>query len=285
MSKEFKRLPTPPRLPTRRARILLGILLAAVLAFVGLDLSLFDLVPSGGGLELAGKFFSAAFQPAWQYQDASNLPADIPPFLLQVGRGLWTTLTYAVAAISLSIVGGMVLGLLASASFWERRSGTWGVVRWSVRVLIAAMRSIHELLFAVVFLATLGITPAAAVLAIAIPYTGTLAKVFSEMLDESPRAAADALAYLGATPLQVFFLGRLPNAIPDIAAYSFYRFECAVRSSAVLGFFGFTTIGLYLRQSFENLHYREVWTYLYALILVVALLEVWSSQLRRKFVA
>jgi phosphonate transport system permease protein len=243
------------------------------------------LIPTGGGLSLVGDFFSAAFMPAFTYESSASLPAGTQPFLFKVGAGLWTTLVYAVAAISLSLVIGMTLGVLASVSFWERRHRAWGTLRWTLRIFIAAMRSVHELLLAVVFLATLGINPAAAVLAITIPFSGTLAKVFSEMLDESPRAAADALTNLGATPLQVFFFGRLPRALPDIAAYGFYRFECAVRSSAVLGFFGFTTIGLYLRQSFENLHYREVWTYLYALILVVLLLEVWSSQLRRRFVA
>ena len=278
-------MPRAPRLPTRRWRILVCILLAGILAFFGLDLSLGNLVPSGGGLSIVREFVAAAFQPAFTYESGADLPADFPPFLSKVAFGLWTTLVYAVAAISLSLLLGMVLGVLASMSFWERRHPAWGILRWTVRIFIAAMRSVHELLLAVVFLATLGINPAAAVLAIAIPYSGTLAKVFSEMLDESPRAAADALTNLGATPVQVFLFGRLPRALPDIAAYSFYRFECAVRSSAVLGFFGFTTIGLYLRQSFENLHYREVWTYLYALILVVLLLEVWSAQLRRRFVA
>jgi phosphonate transport system permease protein len=278
-------LPAAPRLPTRRWRILVSILLAGVVAFFGLDLKLGHLIPTGGGLSLVGDFFSAAFMPAFTYESSASLPAGTQPFLFKVGAGLWTTLVYAVAAISLSLVIGMTLGVLASVSFWERRHRAWGTLRWTLRIFIAAMRSVHELLLAVVFLATLGINPAAAVLAITIPFSGTLAKVFSEMLDESPRAAADALTNLGATPLQVFFFGRLPRALPDIAAYGFYRFECAVRSSAVLGFFGFTTIGLYLRQSFENLHYREVWTYLYALILVVLLLEVWSSQLRRRFVA
>lgn len=280
-----KPLPLAPRLPTRRVRILTGIFLAAVLAFFGLDLSLGGLIPRDSGFQLVLEFFGAAFQPAFTYQNSTGLPADISPFLFKVGRGLWTTLTYAVAAMSLSLIGGIVLGLLASASFWERRHPAWAFLRWSIRIMIAAMRSVHELLLALVFLATLGITPAAAVLAIAIPYSGTLAKVFSEMLDESPREAADALSYLGANPLQVFLIGRFPRALPDIAAYSFYRFECAVRSSAVMGFFGFTTIGLYLRQSFENLHYREVWSYLYALIVVVLILEVWSAQLRRRFVA
>lgn len=278
-------LPHAPRLPTRRVRILTGIFLAAILAFFGLNLTLGSLIPRDSGFQLVIDFFSAAVQPAFTYQNSANLPEGISPFLFKVARGLWTTLTYAVAAMSLSLIGGMGLGLLASASFWERRHRGWSVLRWSVRILIAAMRSVHELLLALVFLATLGITPAAAVLAIAIPYSGTLAKVFSEMLDESPREAADALSYLGANPLQVFLIGRLPRALPDIAAYSFYRLECAVRSSAVLGFFGFTTIGLYLRQSFENLHYREVWSYLYALIIVVLILEVWSAQLRRRFVA
>jgi phosphonate transport system permease protein len=69
-----------------------------------------------------------------------------------------------------------------------------------------------------------------------------------------------------------------------MSAYSFYRFECAVRSSAVLGFFGYPTIGYYLRLSAENLHYREVWTYLYALIALVLIVELWSSRLRERIV-
>jgi phosphonate transport system permease protein len=70
-----------------------------------------------------------------------------------------------------------------------------------------------------------------------------------------------------------------------MAAYAFYRFECAVRSSAVLGFFGFETLGYGLELSFENLHFREVWTHLYALIALVLVLETWSASLRRRFVA
>jgi phosphonate transport system permease protein len=150
---------------------------------------------------------------------------------------------------------------------------------------MALMRSVHELLWALLFLAAMGISPAAAVLAIAIPYGGTLAKIVSEMLDESPPQSADALRALGATRLQVFLFGRLPRALPDILAYAFYRFECAVRSSAVLGFFGYATVGLYLKQAFENLHYREVWTYLLSMLLLVLVLEAWSSRLRRSFVA
>jgi len=125
----------------------------------------------------------------------------------------------------------------------------------TLRALIAFMRSIHELLWAVLFLAAMGMSPLSAVIAIAIPYTGTLAKVFSEMLDEAPRGAAEALRAAGASSAQVFLFGLLPRALPDICAYTFYRFECALRSSAVLGFFGYPTLGFYISASFENLYY------------------------------
>jgi ABC-type phosphate/phosphonate transport system permease subunit len=121
--------------------------------------------------------------------------------------------------------------------------------------------------------------------AIAIPYGGTLAKIFSELIDEAPRDSAGALRELGASPAQQFVFGLVPRALPDMCAYAFYRFECAVRSSAVLGFFGFPTLGYSIAQAFENLHYREVWTYLYALIALVLLVELWSGSLRRRFVA
>ena len=154
-----------------------------------------------------------------------------------------------------------------------------------MRVLIALLRSVHELLWAVLFMAAMGLNTFAAVVSIALPYAGTLAKVFSEMLDEAPRNTADALRAAGARPLEAFLFGLVPRALPDMAAYAFYRFECSVRASAILGFFGYPTLGYHLRQSFDNLHYGEVWTYLYALIVLVLAFEAWSGVLRRRFVA
>jgi phosphonate transport system permease protein len=157
---------------------------------------------------------------------------------------------------------------------------------WAVtRVLIVGMRSVHELLWAVIFLAAFGLNTASAVVAIAIPYAGTLAKVFSEMIDEAPRDSAVALQTAGAGPAQVFCFGLLPRALPDMCAYSFYRFECAVRSSAVLGFFGFPTLGYSISAAFENLHYSEVWAYLDVLAVLIVAIEIWSGSLRRRFVA
>lgn len=268
----------------RRGLTLLGILAAAAAAWLLLGLTPAQLTPAAGGAELAGRFFGSALRPALVHE-ADFVPPGAPPFLLRVAEATRLTLVYAAAAMSLALLVGLPLGCLASAAWWEGRGAVGASLRWGLRGLIIALRSVHELLWAVVFLAAFGASPATAVLAIALPYAGTLAKVFSEMLDEAPRRAADALHALGARPSQRFLFGLLPAAAPDMAAYAFYRFECAVRSAAVMGFFGIPTLGYYLKLSFDNVHYREVWTYLYAMIAVVLLLEAWSARLRRRFVA
>jgi phosphonate transport system permease protein len=105
------------------------------------------------------------------------------------------------------------------------------------------------------------------------------------MIDEAPRDTARALRDAGAPPLAVFFFGLLPRALPDMLSYAFYRFECALRSAAVLGFFGIPTLGLFIRESFNNAQYHEVWTYLYAMFALVLVADAWSGRIRKGLVA
>jgi phosphonate transport system permease protein len=259
------------------------LLIAGVLAWAGLGLTAGGLLPSAGGARIAADFFGAALSPALSYEDAP--PTGSSPLLATVAVAAYRTLIFAAAAMSLSLVFGLLFGFLAADTWWHNRPRWLRGVQWTVRVLIALLRSVHELLWAVLFLAAFGLNTGAAVLAISLPFTGTLAKVFSEMLDEAPHRGAEAIVELGGTSLQHFLFGLLPAAAPDMAAYAFYRFECAVRSAAILGFFGYETLGYFLRLSFDNLHFREVWTYLYAIVALVLLLEAWSGRLRRRFVA
>jgi len=272
-----------------RAITLLSIAAAAFIAARGLGLDLDGLIPRGAGLELAREMFGAALHPALDYQSDVVLPGT-PPFLLKVLGGVLRTVLFAAAAMSLAVPAGLVLALFASEAWWVRGrpdgAATIGpaarAIQVSVRFLIALLRSVHELLWAVLFLAALGLNPAAAVVAIALPFSGTLAKVGSEMLDEADRDSWRALWTAGASPSAALVVGLLPRATPDLIAYAFYRFECALRSAAVLGFFGYPTLGLYVSQSFENLYLREVWTYLYALVALVLVVEAWSAGLRRR---
>lgn len=280
-----------------RRILILGILVAGIWAFSELQLKPANLVPTPGGVRIAGEFFSRALSPAISYE-ADFVPRDTPPLLWKALQAAATTVVFASAAMSLALVWGLILGFLASTAWWIGdpvggpgpvglflRRSVAPMVYGGTRVLIACMRSIHELIWAVLFLAAFGLSHLSAALAIAIPFGGTLAKIFSEMIDEAPRDVAHALRGSGASSPHVYLLGLLPRALPDMTAYAFYRFECALRSSAILGFFGYPTLGFYIAASFENLHYGEVWTYLYTLFFLVTLVDWWSGALRRRFVA
>jgi ABC-type phosphate/phosphonate transport system permease subunit len=270
---------TNPRGPLDVAgMVVVCLVLAGGLSAWHLDLSLSQLVPGEGGLALGLDFISHALKPVLQFE-GDYKGAGQAPVLIQALEAAATTLAYAAATISLSVVGGLFLGLFAST----RISG--GLFSRGVRNLLILMRAIHELVWAVILLAALGREPVIAVFAMAIPYTGTFAKIFAEMLDEADPQSSTALVNLGATSWQSNFFGLMPEVGPDILAYGFYRFECALRSSAVLGFFGFPTLGYFIAASFENLFYGEVWTYLYVLFALVVLVDWWSGRLRKEALA
>ncbi|MBK7671054.1 MAG: ABC transporter permease subunit [bacterium] len=256
--------------------VLVAFAVAALASLGHLGLTAAGLAPGAGGLALAAEFFGHALKPA--LAPIGNPEAGRFALLAQALRAAGLTVALAAAALSLALAGGALLGLGASGARGGGRAGL--ALATGCRGIAAFVRSIHELLWAVLLLAAFGRDELVAVLAIAVPYAGVLGKIFSEMIDEAPRDAADALTALGAAPWQSFLFGLVPRAMPDMLAYSFYRFECALRSSAVLGFFGFPTLGYYLAASFENLYYAEVWTYLYVLAGLVVAVDWWSGRLR-----
>lgn len=289
------RAASPRAAPFGRRLLLLALLaLFGLLAALHLRLSPQDLIPSRAGLDLALRFFARAWRPALT-SEAHFVPEGTPPLLIIGARAAWSTLVFAAAAMGLALPLGLLLGFFASTAWWADRAPVTGggmSRRWrqvglpllylATRALIAFLRSIHEILWAVLLLAAMGVSELACVLAIALPYAGTLAKIFAELIDEAPRDAALALRLAGATDLQVYFIALVPRAAADLITYSFYRFECALRSAAVLGFFGFPTLGLEIRQSFRSGNYGEVWTFLYLLIAMVATFDLWSGAIRRR---
>lgn len=278
-----------------RTRVALGCFAAAAISAIVLELSGSDLFPSEGGLALGAKFFSRALTPAI-HSEAALVPEGAPPLLIVAFSAALMTLRLAAAATGAALLLSVPLTFLASTSWWPSSGARvssdrsvlgrvgYPAMYAAARVAITGMRSVHEVLWAVLFLAAFGMTEVAAVIAIAIPYSGTLAKVFSELIDETPRDASSALKEVGASSMQVYCFALLPRALPDMIAYAFYRFECALRSAAVLGFFGFATLGLEIRQSFSSSNYGEVWTFLYVLILMIVAFEAWSGAIRRRLV-
>ena len=150
--------------------------------------------------------------------------------------------------------------------------------------MLGFLRAIHELIWALIFVATFGLSPLSAVLALAIPYGGILGRIFADMLNDVPDEPIQALRSSGASKLQCLLYGYFPIVRANIISYTMYRFECAIRSSAIMSFVGLGGLGFQIQLSLNDLKYDEVWTFIFFLIGIVVLVDIWSSQLRKGMV-
>jgi phosphonate transport system permease protein len=178
----------------------------------------------------------------------------------QLGQALAYTLAFALQGVALGVAIGFVLALL------------W---RWRlVRSFSAVIRAVHELFWGLLFLQVFGLSTLTGLLAIAVPYSGIFAKVFGEFLEESDRAPVRALHH-GSDAFSRFWFARLPLVWQRMKTYAAYRVECAVRSSAILGFIGLPTIGFHLETAFRQGDYRVGAALLYLFLLLILSLRFW----------
>jgi phosphonate transport system permease protein len=232
---------------------------------------------NGGGVSEVGRFFRSAIHP----KGGST-------FLDLTFRATAVTVSYAVLATVLSGIFGLVVGIPLSRR-WRRTSRThlaMGIAGRTLRIFTRAflvpLRGIHEVIWALLLLNVFGLDPLVAIGALIIPFGAITAKVFADHLDAVNPEAAQALRASGASEAQAFLYGVLPTALPDLTSYLFYRLECAIRAAAVLGVIGAGGLGYELSTSFQSLAYNEMWTLLFALIIVSGLADAISTRLRRR---
>ncbi|MEO3939018.1 ABC transporter permease subunit [Dermatophilaceae bacterium Soc4.6] len=227
-------------------------------------------VVNPGGLPVLRRLLSAVAHPA--------LSAG---FLRVVVGAAGTTLVFAALGTAAALVLGAAGALVLSDATWRHRPGpAVRAVRLIVRGLLVAMRSVHEVVWALLFVSVLGLDPLVAVLAIAVPFGAQTAKVFSEILDDVPHHALRALRAAGAGSVPALAYGLLPPAAPLLLSYSFYRFECAIRSAVVLGVVGVGGLGSEIVVSLQSRNWDEVWTLVGAIVVLSALVDVWSARVR-----
>jgi len=195
----------------------------------------------------------------------------------------WTTVAYASVAMTLAITLGLPLGLIASGTLLPAtRTGTGLAI--AVRAVLGFLRAIHELVWALLFVAAIGLSPAAGVLAIAIPFAAIIGRVFAERLQDVPEAPVAAVKSSGAATLQQVGFVRIPFVMPDMISYLFYRFECAIRSAAILSFIGLGGIGFQVQIALSDLRFERVATLLYTLIVLILVVDILSARVRKRLV-
>lgn len=226
-----------------------------------------DLVHSGG-LGIIKEVFLAMFMP------------DISKSIVSIAlESTFITVAYAVAGMSLAIILAFFLGILASGILFKG-SRFQPLLKKIFRGLLGFLRAIHELVWAWLFVASFGLNPFAAIFAVAIPYGGILGRIFADSLADVDQKPIEALRSAGASKWQQIFYGYLPMVRNNILSYTMYRFECALRSSAIMSFVGLGGLGYQIQLAINDFNYNEVWTYLYFLIILIVLVDIFSVHLR-----
>ncbi|MBK6295481.1 MAG: ABC transporter permease [Rhodoferax sp.] len=207
-------------------------------------------------------------------------------FLAMVAVETWRTVAIATAGLVLAAVLAVPLALLSvrslSVSALSGRMAAWSAgVRQLARWTLVLLRSVPELVWALVFVRVVGLGPTAGVLAIALTYGGMLGKVYAEILDSGETHAASSLLRNGSGRLQAFFYGLLPQNGAELTSYTVYRWECAIRSSAVLGFVGAGGLGQQMDASMKMFNGSEVATMLLVFMALVWLADRVSAWLRK----
>jgi phosphonate transport system permease protein len=195
------------------------------------------------------------FKP-WSLVDAQSLSAMgkflagfLPPahsleFLSIVAVATWQTIAMATAGMTLALLGAIPLTLLATERLSISRLGTrrmsltGSLIRQATRWLLVLLRSVPELVWALLLVRITGLGPTAGVIAIALTYCGMLGKVYAEILESSDADATEALLASGSGRLSALLYGALPESAGELVSYTVYRWECAIRGSVVMGFVG-----------------------------------------------
>ena len=225
----------------------------------------------GGGIDLLKAFLQAAFTPSLD-----------PLVLGSAISGLGVTVGIALLGWAASGLLGLALALASSRQVWSSCCGqVWPANL--LRRLLAVPRSIHELLWGLLLLQLIGLQPAVASAAIAIPYAARGARGLSDQIDALPSGALVALRCGGVAAPQALLTALGPPLLPGLLSYGGYRLECALRSATLLGVFGLGGLGTELKLCLQSLEFHQLWTGLWLLLAVMLLLETGLAGLRRRW--
>jgi phosphonate transport system permease protein len=245
--------------------VLIVLLVAGWASFAYLALDLGQLFAAEAGAQML-KYVVSFFPP--------DVSAD---YLAQTWRGTLETVAISAIGTLLAAVLGLMLALPAAG-----RCGA--VPRGIARLTLNFLRSIPELVWAALMVFAAGLGPFAGTLALMWHTTGVIGRLFAETLENAPPEPAQALRFSGSRPALAFLYGTLPSVVPQLVAYSLYRWEINIRMAAILGFVGAGGLGQMLYMSLSLFQQPQALTIILAMLALVALVDAASAWLRQHLV-
>ncbi len=241
----------------------------------GTEFDIVELLSSTGPIE---RFISGMFPPDLSIRTLQTTARGIMETFQMSFLG---ALIGAVVAFPLAALGTAEVST-AGASRGERvlKAVPYHLSRFVLNVF----RSVPDILWALVFVVALGLGPFPGTLALAVHSAGVLGKLLSETLEAVPSRPVEALRATGASGLQAFLFGRLPQAMSSFTSLTLYQWECNIRSATILGFVGAGGIGQQILISMNLFDYPKVATLVGATIIVVLIVDRFSAAVRGKLV-
>jgi phosphonate transport system permease protein len=258
----------PPRLFDARCKacwFVAGLVALTVASFWSLDLQWKQFLGLDG-LRSMGRFLAELGRP-----DLS------PEFLRKLLPAALETLAMSALGTLIAAVLGLLLALAAAKTHADDPA-FW---RAPTRLLLNALRSIPELVWAALLLISAGLGPFAGTLALGFHTAGVLGRLFAEAIENTPQHAGMALRVRGASELQTFCYATLPSVLPQLMSYTLYRWENNIRAAAVLGVVGAGGLGQMLAFHMGLFQMSKTATVLLAMVALVALVDALSYALRR----
>jgi phosphonate transport system permease protein len=234
---------------------------------------------------LAASWRGAGMDPLLLIRDSGNMatmladffPPDLADWQDYLSE-MWVTITIAVWGTALAVLFAIPFGLMCAGNI-----SPWWLVQ-PCRRLMDLCRSINELVFAMVFVAAVGLGPFAGVLALFVHTTGILAKLFAEAVEASDPRPVEGIRATGASALEEIVYGVIPQVMPLWISYAFYRFESNVRSASVVGLVGAGGIGLVVWEVVRAFQFPQACTVILVILLTVTAIDAISQRMRRIFI-
>lgn len=198
-------------------------------------------------------------------------------FLAALAVGTWTTIKIATLGSLLAALLALPFGLLGA-----RNLGWPALLQRTARTVLNAARSIHTLVFGLIFVGIFGLGATAGILAITAHSLGTYGKLYAESIEALDMASIDAVRSVGASPLQVFFTAVWPAVLPQLASSHMYIWEFNIRDSTILGMIGAGGLGLLISESVALFQWGRLSTILLVVIALVTAFDALSRRLRRE---
>jgi phosphonate transport system permease protein len=203
-----------------------------------------------------------------------------PPDLSEVG----TLLIRAAETVAMGTVGTSFGAMLAvPLCLLAARNLSPGWCAYSAaRAILNTLRGIDSFIFALIFVAAVGLGPFAGVLGLAAHIAGSIAKLWSETLETVEAGPIEAVTMSGAGKLKIIRFAVLPDALPGLTSIMLYMWEFSVRASTILGVVGAGGVGQELKNSVDLLQFDRVLTILLIILAMVTAIDTISAALRRR---